>query len=71
MRFINPQTEERNPNIDKMPFDQVVVDGYDRFARMLSQYDGRDIREARKALYPIYGNTYFYDYYLMSDLPQY
>ncbi len=64
-------TEERNPNIDKMPFDQVVVDGYDRFARMLSQYDGRDIREAREALYPIYGNTYFYDYYLMSDLPQY
>ncbi len=64
-------TEGNNPNIQKMPFDPVVVESYDRFARMLSQYDGKDIREAREALYPIYGNTYFYDYYLMSDLPQY
>ena len=64
-------TEAQDPNIDKMPFDNVVVEGYDRFARTLTNYDGRDIREAREALYPIFGNTYFYDFYLMSDLPQY
>ena len=54
-----------------MPFDQVVKDVYLRFDQDASKYDGMDLEEVREVLYPLYGNTYFYDYYLMSDLPQY
>jgi hypothetical protein len=35
------------------------------------QYDGTDVEEARAALYPLFGKTYYYDYFLMSNLPQY
>lgn len=41
---------------------------FDEFARTLEQYDGRDIEEAREALYPLYGKTYFFEHYLMADL---
>ena len=58
-------------DIDRMPFDPEVRASHDRFSQAASRYDGRDMVEARKLLYPLHGNTYFYDYYLMSDLPQY
>ena len=58
-------------DIDSMPFDPEVRASHDRFSQAASRYDGRDMVEARKLLYPLHGNTYFYDYYLMSDLPQY
>lgn len=63
--------EENNPKLGSMPFSPGLAESYDRFARTLAQYDGRDMREAREALYPIYGHTYFYDFYLMTELPQY
>ena len=59
------------PGLDRMPFAPGVIEGYDQFARELAQYDGRDIVEGREMLYPRYGKTYFYDYYLMTNLPQY
>ena len=62
---------DNSPNLDRMPFDQVVKDVYLRFDQDASKYDGMDLEEVREVLYPLYGNTYFYDYYLMSDLPQY
>lgn len=41
---------------------------FDEFARTLEQYDGRDIKEAREALYPLYGKTYFFEHYLMEGI---
>ena len=45
-----------------------VAERYDRFARELAAYDGQEVDDARQALYPLYGDTYFYDFYLMNDL---
>ena len=36
-----------------------------------ANYENMDIEEARELMYPIYGNTFYYDYYLMSNLPEY
>ena len=54
------------------PFEVQVDDNmkktFHEFATMLERYDGKDIQVARKALYPMYGDTYFYEYYLMEGI---
>ena len=62
---------EKRPNLDNMPFDQGVKDNYYRFMKGAANYENMDIEEARELMYPIYGNTFYYDYYLMSNLPEY
>ena len=57
--------------LDRMPFDTSVKEGFERFATAVSQYDGGDVQIAREALYPFFGDTYYYDYYTMIDLPEY
>ena len=52
----------------QVPVDEVTKKTFDEFARTLEQYDGRDIKEAREALYPLYGKTYFFEYYLMEGI---
>ena len=52
----------------QVPVDEVTKKTFDEFARTLEQYDGRDIEEAREALYPLYGKTYFFEYYLMEGI---
>ena len=37
----------------------------------MGQFDGQDIEDVRKATEPMFGDTYFYQYYLMSNLPEY
>ena len=68
--YLYGKIEER-PDLDRMPFDAGVKDGFERFATSTSNYDGQDIEVAREALYPFYGQTYYYDYYMMSKLPEY
>ena len=63
--------EGNRPDLEQMPFDPGVKVTYEQFSQDATKYDGRNIEEAREILYPLYGNTYFYDYYLMADLPQY
>ncbi len=41
---------------------------YQQFDQMLQQYDDREFPEVRKALYPMFGDTYFYEYFLMEDI---
>ena len=48
--------------------DESMKKTFDEFARTLEQYDGRDIEEAREALYPLYGKTYFFEHYLMEGI---
>lgn len=58
-------------NEGKAPFEAPVDDDvktrFDQFATMLERYDGKDINQARAALYPLYGDTYFYEYFLTED----
>lgn len=62
---------ERRSNIDKMPFTPGVKERYEKFAEMSSRCEGMDMEEVRKILEPSFGNTFYYDYFLMSNLPQY
>jgi hypothetical protein len=62
---------EGRQDLDKMPFDAQVKESFNRFATTMSSYDGKDVRIAREELYPFFGDTYFYDYYAMANLPEY
>lgn len=62
---------EGRKDLDKMPFDASIKESFERFAQSLSEYDGQDVQVAREALYPFFSDTYFYDYYTMSNLPEY
>jgi hypothetical protein len=51
-----------------MSFDEGVKKTYQEFIDQLPKYDGMDIDDVRSALYPRFGDTFFFDYYLMDDL---
>ena len=52
----------------KIPFDSGIKNTYMQFVKLLEKYDGRDVKEVRAALYSLFGDTYFFQYYLMGDL---
>ena len=58
-------------NISNVPFDQRVRDSFASFMQVASKYEDQDMEPVREALYPLFGTTYYYDFYLMSNLPQY
>ena len=62
---------EERPNIDSWPIDDSVRDSFRRFCEIMPRYNNMDVEPVRKALAPLFGNTYYYDYYLMKNLPQY
>ena len=68
--YLYGKLEDRQ-DLDKMPFDASVKESFERFATSLSDYDGQDVSLAREDLYPFFGDTYYYDYYTMSNLPEY
>ena len=61
--------EERN--LSHVPFDQRVRDSFASFMQVASKYEDQDVVPVRETLYPLFGTTYYFDYYLMSNLPQY
>jgi hypothetical protein len=63
------QMEER-PDMDLMPFDDGVKDTFQRFMKAAEPYDNADVEDARNGL-TYFNQTYYYDYYLMSRLPEY
>ena len=54
-----------------MPFSQGVKDSFEKFFESISQYEGMDVKEVREKIGTFYNNTFYYDYYLMSNLPEY
>lgn len=56
------------PNIDRFPFDKGIKKNYNSFMKEAKKYDGQSSELGRTALYPIYGNTYFYEYYFMKHM---
>lgn len=61
---------EGREGIDKMPFDESVRQSFNSFMMAAERYDNADVDVARKAL-QAYRHTYYYDYYLMRQLPEY
>ena len=58
-------------NLDNVPFSQGIRDSFNRFMQAAAPYDNADVDVARQALYPLFGETYYYEYYLMNNLPEY
>ena len=56
--------------VDRMPFDESIKQSFNNFAMAAERYDNADVDVAREAL-QAYRHTYFYDYYLMRQLPEY
>ena len=61
--------EERN--LSNVPFDQQVMDSFASFMQVASKYEDQDVGPVRETLYPLFGTTYYYDYFLMSNLQPY
>lgn len=57
-------TLEGRRTIDQWPISPAVRENYQRFDQMSQRYDGMDWDIINEALYPAFGNTYFYDYYM-------
>ena len=62
---------EKRENLDQMPFADGVKDSFRRFMETASRYNDADIEVARQGLYPLFGQTYYYEYYVMNHLPEY
>lgn len=54
--------------IYKIPFNKNVKESYEAFSRQAQQMDGQPIEEVREALYPMFGNTYYFEYYFLKDI---
>ena len=63
--------EGNRTDVDSWPLDESVKKSFRRFCETMPRYDDMEAGPVRKALAPEFGHTYYYDYYLMSDLPQY
>ena len=62
---------EHTVDISRMPFDQSVIDTYQAFMQMAQQYQGMTTEQMQEVFRPRFGNTFFYNYFLMRDLKTY
>lgn len=62
---------EGRKGMERLPFDNYVKEGFNRFVQIAEQYNDADVEVAREALYPYFGETYYFDYYTMSHLAEY
>ena len=51
-----------------VPIDESIKRTYKEFTDLLPRYNGMDVKEVRKKLYPLYGDTYFFEYYMFDDI---
>lgn len=68
--YLYGKLEGRN-DLYKIPFENGVKETFERFMTSVQKYDNAEVQEARQALYPFFGETYYYDYYTMNQLPEY
>lgn len=62
---------EGRTDLNSMPFEKGIKDTFDRFMSFAQKYEGKDVEVGRQGLYPFFGETYYYDYYMMRRLPEY
>ena len=55
-------------DVSNLPIDPGIKENFTRFMQMAQQYEGADMKLAREEMYPFFGDTYYYDYYLMTNL---
>ena len=52
----------------EVPIDEGIQKSLQAFMQLLQQYDGMSLEQVRSALSPMYGDTYFFEYFLTDDL---
>ncbi len=62
---------EGRPDLDKMPFNAGVKDSFEKFFQVFGQYEGMKAEDIRKQTGLPYSNTFYYNYYIMANLPEY
>ena len=62
---------EHTVDISHMPFDQSIVDSYREFMQMAQQCQGMSNEQMQAVFRPRFGDTFFYNYFLMRDLKTY
>ena len=68
--YLYGKLEER-PDLDKMPFSPGVKDSFEKFFQVFGQYEGMNAEDVRKQTGLPYSNTFYYNYYIMANLPEY
>lgn len=68
--YLYSYLEERS-DLDKLPVDATIKDSFERFMTAAANYDNKEVSIVRQGLYPFFGETYYYDYYTMRNLPEY
>jgi hypothetical protein len=58
---------EKNVDTSKMPFDQSVIDTYKNLMQDAQQMSNMSEEGMARALYPRFGQTYYYDYYFVRN----
>lgn len=58
-------------NLEFFPFDKGIKRSFEDFMSYAMNYDDQEVEIVRQALYPTYGQTYYYEYYTMRQLPEY
>ena len=59
------------PEALNLPYSPGIKESYAQFMQQLRFYDGRNAEEVRPLLWPMFGNTFYFDYYLMKNLNAY
>ena len=57
---------ENRADLDRFPFDKNVKKTYDAFMKEVAKYNNQSADVGRTALYPFFGNTYYYEYYFLK-----
>jgi hypothetical protein len=58
---------EHEVDISGMPFDEKVRQDYDEFMAMANQYHGMKEESLRKIMYPRFGRTFYFEYFLVRN----
>jgi len=62
---------EHKIDISHMPFDQEVIQSYRDFMAFAQQYQGMNEDQMKEAFSPRFGNTFFYNYFLVRNQKTY
>jgi hypothetical protein len=68
--YLYGKLEER-PDLDKMPFSPGVKDSFEKSFQVFGQYEGMNAEDIRQQTGLPYSNTFYYNYYIMANLPEY
>ena len=65
--YLSAKLLER-PEAEQIPFNPQVKQTFNAFMQKFSQCQNMPKRQAWALLYPEFGHTYFFDFYLMNDI---